>query len=334
MALKPLLNRETLKREIGDANILDFYFGAVEIGRNYLSVFRDEQRPSCSFYISKNGSLTYHDFTTGDKYDFVQFVAKLFSISYYKALERIAIDFGLIPGVRSTEKPAIIKEHSERKVKEKKEFTIELIPFAKHHLDFWAKYYITKEELIANKIQAVGDFKIGDYEVPYDVRFFYPFADSENKYYKIYTPFSYDYKWVSSTPLHLPFGINELPLTHDTLVITKSVKDTLVLRKFFPEVIGLQNEGRGSLLPQTAKALKKCYKNIYVWFDMDRTGVKAANYYSKTYGFKPVFVGSDKLTIWQNLTRAKQKSVKDPSDMVKQYGLVIFAQYLKHLKLT
>jgi hypothetical protein len=334
VALKATINRNELKAQLGDISIFEHYFGPIEIGKNYVSFFRDEKRASTSFFISDHDTLVYRDFTTGDTYDCVQFVARLFGCSYYKAVNQIAIDFGLLPGKRSSEKPAVIKQISEKQVRERKQFVIELIPFAKHHLDFWAQYDITQAELVKYGIKAVGDLQIGDFKVPYDLRFFYPFkGEKDERYYKLYTPYSFDYKWLSSVPLNIPFGVADLPYESDTLIITKSVKDCLVLRKFFTDVIGLQNEGRGSLTPKLIAYLKTKYKHIYVWLDCDRTGIKAANYFRTTYGFKPVFVASQKLNIWQNIRRAKTKTLKDPSDFVKAHGLPTFAQYLKHIKL-
>lgn len=337
MGLKTRITREFLKEKVGDRNIFDFYFAhPIEIGKSYCSVFREEVRPSTGFFISDNGSLIYGDFATGDKYDFVAFVQKLYGLSYYKAVNMIAIDFGLIPGERSTNREPVIKPITGYKERIKKKFTINTIPFKKHHLAYWAQYGITRQELIANNIKAVGKVKIDDFTIPEAaLRFLYVFKDDKGeKYFKLYTPESLDYKWVSSVPLDIPFGIKDLTYTGDTLIITKSVKDCLVLRKFFPEVIGLQNEGKGSINKETIAALKRCYKHIYIWFDLDRTGLKASNYFMKKYGFKPIFtLANFKPNIFRALINTKQKNVKDPADFVKRYGIATFAQYLKHINL-
>jgi hypothetical protein len=97
--------------------------------------------------------------------------------------------------------------------------------------------------------------------------------------------------------------------------------------------VAAQNESSGALKPEVCQAFKKLYKKVYVWFDFDRPGIKAANYYKKKYGFIPLFTTNKPQSIWRNLTEVKQKAIKDPSDFVKRFDLDIFTQYLKHLKL-
>lgn len=336
MALKRHLTRQYLKETIGDENIFNFYFGDFNLCRSYNSIFRKDDKPSTGFYLSENGSIIYNDFTNGDKYDFVKFVMRLYNLTYYKALERIAIDFNLQQGERSSIKPAVIK-HIKKPKKTEKVLQVGVCKFKKPHLEYWEKYNITEKELKENSVYAVNSLYLNGIQLPSkpnEIRFAYLIKDQNEKdYLKIYSPFNEEYKWVSSAPLNVPFGLNELSHKSDTLIITKGQKDRIVLKKFFTDVIATQNESKDALKKEVIYALKQCYKHIYIWFDMDKPGIRAANYYKRKYDFKPLFVGSSKRTLWQNIINAKKIHVKDVSDFVAYYGIENFKIYLQNLKL-
>lgn len=332
--LKPKITREWLKAQTGDDSVFRFYFGDFELGANYKSVFRDEDHSSTGFYLNKKDSIIYNDFATGDKYDFVQFVMKLYGLNYYQALNQIAVDFNLIPGKRSTEKLAIINK-VERKKKEKF-LQVGVTKFKQRHLDFWAKFGITEEELLAHKVYAVNNLYINGYPIPTkpeELRFAFLFKDENDKeYIKVYSPYDLEYKWTSSVPLSLVFGLDSLSFETSELWIAKSVKDRIVLLKFFKDVVGFQNESKAACSDELARSFTKLYKKVYMWFDLDRTGIKAANYYRKNYGFIPVFYCDPRKNVWQNLIEVKAKKTKDPSDFVQRYTLAGFEKYLKYRK--
>ena len=62
-----------------------------------------------SLYKSKSGILYLHDFATNEHINCFEVVMRLFNCNYYKALEIIAKDFGLIEGTQSVVvKPTIV----------------------------------------------------------------------------------------------------------------------------------------------------------------------------------------------------------------------------------
>lgn len=333
MALKKRITREDLKRKYGDENIFRFYFGEFEIGKSYSSVFRKDTKNSTGFYISEHGSIIYNDLATGDKYDFLAFVSKKFNISFYKALDKIDKDLSDVKL-----KPFKYNPLKEKVKKEIKTFRVEIRPFTKRDLEYWAKYSITLDDLNNNNIYSVNALTINDYKIYTlfnELKFAYLFKDEkQNGYFKIYSPENDIWRWSSNTPLNLPFGMDKLTCEYDTLVITKSVKDCIVLRKFFPECFATQNESSSSLKKETIKALQKCYKHIYIWFDMDRPGIKAANYFKKKYGFKPLFIGDKNKTIWKNLSIIKKEKIKDPSDFIAKYGYDKLEKYIQNLNIN
>lgn len=330
MALKKKLSRDELIELIGDQNIYEYYFGQeINLNKCYQSVFRDDTNFSTGFYLSKNGHLVYNDFATGEKLDCVAFVAHKFQVNYYKAADIIAVDFGLLEGVKSGSREAIIIKRRPL-LKQERIIKISAAPFTEKHLDFWAKFTITEQELKENNVYAVKDLLINDYMVPVneeELRFAYLVKTLDKSYLKIYSPYSKEYKWVSNVPLNIPFGLENLLIDLDgnnTLFITKGLKDMIILKKFFPNVIATQNESFDSLTEELVKKLKLSYNKIYVWYDQDKAGIFAANKLKEVYDFIPVFTPQN---TYDNY------GIKDLSDFVKHFGLTIFKQYLSWLKL-
>lgn len=337
MALKNRISLKYLREKIGDESIFYFYFGKpVDIYKSYYSFFRKEKHSSSGFYISKGGYIIYHDFKTGEKLNCVQFVMKLFRISYSEAILQIAIDFNIVKGVKSSDKEAVVipieKQQREKPVKN---YKITVKSLGVEHLKYWEQYHITEQELKDAGVKAVTSISVNDYKLPIDssIRFLYRFEEQETHqlYFKVYSPLDDNYKWMGSVPIDCLFGIEHLRFKSDTLIITKSVKDYLVLRKYFSDVIALQNESSVSLNKKTIKALKKCYKRIVIWFDTDRTGVVSMNYYKKKHGFIPFFICDKNISIWKNFIKIKKNHIKDPSDFVKKYGLEKFEKYIIEL---
>lgn len=334
MALYSKITKSDLVNRFGEENIFRYYFGDFIVGKAYSSYFSKDGVPSTGFYYNKHGSLIYNDFRTAEKLDFVKFVQKDLGLDYYEALHQIAVDFNLVKaGVKTYNKEFVLRKKRKIKPKTKPIFTIKIKDFSKEELNFWQQYYITKEELITNNIVSVEWFKINSEVIFPDSMCFAYIMDGENgdKYCKIYTPFG-KFKWYSNVPLDAVQGLNKLERKSDTLIITKSLKDYIVLKKYFTDVIYTQNESKAALKATVIRVLKRYYKNIIVWYDMDKPGIKAANYYFKTHNFKPVFTSITK-NIWQSIMNAKKYNTKDPSDFIKAHGKESFEKYLKYIKL-
>lgn len=65
----------------------------LKIGHKLIkSPFREDKKPTCSFYYSKSGRLYLHDFGTGQHIDCFEVVKLKFGISYNEAVKRIIDD--------------------------------------------------------------------------------------------------------------------------------------------------------------------------------------------------------------------------------------------------
>ena len=77
-------------------------------------------------------------------------------------------------------------------------------------------------------------------------------------------------------------GIEQLPECGDTLFITKSLKDVMVLRKLQFDAIAPQSENTAIPLDTIVK-LKHSWSNIVIYYDNDIPGVAAAKLHSELY---------------------------------------------------
>lgn len=324
MALKKNITKADLAKQFGDQNIFEYYFGyEINLSKCYKSVFRTDNNSSTGFYLDKNGYLVYNDFSTSEKLDFVAFVAKQHDLTYSQALEQIAIDFGVIEGKKTSDVVPSVKKRKPL-VKQEKVIKILACPFTKEHLDYWAKYHVTEQELKENKVFAVCELNINGWTVPRnptDISFGYLITDRKGKdYLKVYTPANTEYKWCSSSPNNLMFGITTLPKTSNILFICKSQKERIIVKKLFSDVVSLQLENSGSIDIEELAKLRKEYNHIIYFGDNDTAGIKFINehmhkYVDKCYHFPPNF-----------LTKF---NIKDIADFVSLWGVENLEKYFK-----
>lgn len=321
--LKRKITEQDLVNQIGDYSIFTHYFGKFRIGDHYRSVFDKDDKPSTGFYVTPNGRIIYNDFRSSEKWSVVRFVQQLYGLNYFQAINKIAEDFGLKEGTTPVERIAPVIRNQP---KQKKEKIIEITKakWTDEYLDFWKKYHIDVMELNENKIIPVSSFKINDTPIPYqenNPKYALLFDDiDDSTYVKIYSPYDKpEYKWITNGYNDIPYGINQLPYLSDTLIISKSQKDRIVLKKFFTDVISFQNESKGAYNYGKIEHILAKYKHILIWFDNDAPGIKALNFF-KEEGFNTYHLPEH---MFEN------NKVKDPADFVKEWGVYEFEVFLK-----
>lgn len=310
---------------IGSHNIFRKYFGEFSYRKAYHSVFRTDNKKSTGFYLTKNNQTIYNDFVTGDKYNCISFVAKKYNISIKEAINKIKKDFNVTNGgVGYISFPKIKKE-------KRKKFKIYYRDFTKKDLEWWADYYITENELKQNNIISVKKLVIENniIKAKDDLRYAFIINYEDKKHIKLYSPTDTNYKWLFLGSIKAVHGLDTLNFKNKKLIITKSIKDYIVLKKFFINVICLQNESLSAIDDELLKKLKILFKEIIVFFDLDRPGIYAVNQYRKKFKITPFIITFYTENIWQDIKYAKKVKVKDPSDYVKKYGLDALQKLLK-----
>lgn len=287
-----------------------------------ISPLRNDKRPTASFYRNRKGELIFHDFGIGFHNNFIGVVMYLHNCSYYKALNIIASDFGLI---EKCEKPNIKIKISDEKLDKKEDTSIKVVikEFSKKELDWWNSFGISKKTLEKFKVFSCEHVFLNDnyFDSSSDKNMifgYYGGVKNDVELWRIYFPQKKVYRFISNWPSKIIQGVKQLPKKLDSLVLTKSLKDVMALYELGIPAIAPCSENIIISSSQMFRLVLK-YKHIYLLWDNDLPGVKAANKYRKLYPFiKCIFI--------------KRKYSKDISDLHKKRGVSHFLDTISEFK--
>ena len=290
-----------------------------ELNKPFCSEFYADTRPSCYIGQNANNKINYTDYGTGDTYGCFDYVMKKYNCRLNEALNIVANDFGLLK-IKTTVKPSfILGEENSLKPKPKVKSTITINPRDWSDVDanYWGRYYlpfnileeynvIPCQNVYLHKGNRTIVFTHSDDNPIYAYRF-----TSEGKYsYKIYFPLSKDKsrKWLFSGGLATDIeGYDQLELSSELLILTKSLKDCMSYRLLGYNAISLQGEANKLSNDLVYKLLKR-FDKIVVNYDNDEQGLSSTRRLVSQYGF-------DSFIIPQNT------GFKDLSDYIEGNGL-------------
>ena len=298
--LTPSLTKENVLKRIGEYQMFSYYLGCdFKSGVIMKSPLRQDDTPSFSIFTDRKGTLRFKDFGTGDTGDVFTFIQRLFGNDFYSCLIRLNEDFKL--DLMYNKKNEVHKPFDGFKtaIKElafdaKKSINVKTQPFTFVDRHYWKGYGITEAVLKYYNIFSCKCVFIGENVVGYyknnDPIYGYMFYKDEVYTWKIYRPMSLTgHKWMSNTNRTIFQGWDQLPERGDLIIITKSLKDVMVLRTLGFISAALQNEIT-SIKDTVARELYERFNVVYILNDFDLTGVKGANNLKKKYGFTPIFL--------------------------------------------
>lgn len=333
-SLSPLSKKAILSK-IDDYSIMSHYLGEeLDLKKKYSSPLRDGKRdenPNLSFFVGDDDEILFKDFAGDKSGDCIKFVQAIYNLDYNEALKKIDEDFGL--GILSNSNPVFkinITKKPDSIFKQEKLIQVFTRDFTEGDLKYWSHYEINKQELENKDVSSVDTLYINKKRYPFNnLRFAYLF---DNRYVKVYTPLSKEYKWISSCPNDFMSGFDNIKFKifkgnqDKKLIISKSVKDEIILSKFFKDVCSTQNESLGALNEENVDTILRGYdpKNVYVAYDSDKAGVSASTAICKKYGFN--YVNVPKIFL--------REGIKDWADLVRHKGLDTLENYLKIKKLV
>lgn len=305
------ISKEELLKRTTEYDIYSFYMPTkFEIGRITTSPFRDDKHPSFGiFKSSKTGSLLFKDQATGDVGDCFKFISILYSLSYKESLERIWNDI-IAGNVAVSQKGRIVRDYYKNR---KTIISVKRKNFTKTDDEYWGQYHIDRELLKEYDVAPVSRFWVNDYISKFE------YLDNSPMYgykvfnsFKVYRPYSKlkKDKWRSSCAQYDIQGWKQLQDSGDLLVITKSLKDIMVLSLF--GIASIAPHGENTLIPEKViDELKKRFKRIVMLYDYDDGGLKGVEKMQETYGIKYKFIPKHYLDIYD---------VKDISDFISEFG--------------
>lgn len=320
---KKLVNKEDLLRDVSDLDVYRCYAPNIEIsvGSPIISPLRPENNPSFGFFIGENNELLFNDFKLGGG-DCIKFVQLMFGDTFFEAMSRIVIDFGLqdyyfykdmqTNGAQAPKdklsKEDLLKQASSRYIRKKSR------KWNGQDLAFWLNYGITITTLKKYNVEPISHIFVNDKIITCD-NHTYCFIEHKDgvETYKIYQPYKTDYKWISSHNESVWQGWAQLPERGDTLIITKSLKDLMVIDELTGiPAVSLQAEG---VKPKQhiIDELKNRFKTIFIWYDNDfdkevNWGKKFGGQLASEFDLIEIYIPDD-------------YKIKDPSDFAKIKGV-------------
>jgi 5S rRNA maturation endonuclease (ribonuclease M5) len=317
------LTKQDVLQQVTQEEIYSFYTGESITGNTILSSpLREDNVPSFALFYHRNepNVLMFKDFATKETGDVIVFVSKLFAITYYQALLKIAYDFNLssiemnanrnyYQGItRITRKEQILIEVKNRnwKIKDR---------------NYWEQFGIKKDTLIKYNVFPIEYVFFNSKAYKTD-SLSYAYAEFKDDVitYKIYQPYNLKFKWINNANYSVHQGYSQLPSKGDLLIITKSLKDVMSLRDVVKiPAIGLQSESV-MMKDSVMEEYKSRFSKVICLFDNDEAGKKLADQFCEH--FKIPF-----MLIPENFNS------KDFSDLIKNIGIERGRKtFLKELK--
>jgi 5S rRNA maturation endonuclease (ribonuclease M5) len=310
---EPPISQKYVEQFASQEQLMYRYTGLIpKANKLYKSPFRKESRPSCSFYTGKSGDLLLRDFGAGTSSSWMNIIMQKYNCSFGRAIRIAAEDLGLIKQSSSRQICKLIEipkiEYSLTNIQ------TQIKDFTKNELDWWNSFGISEKTL--NK------FNVFSVQTTFINGIIHTFSSEENPIYgyyfgnkedieiwKLYFPFNKNqgYRFLTNAKEGLIQGWKQLPKTGKVLVITKSLKDVMLLNEL--KIPACAPNSETVFLPkQRICQLKDRFEKIVILFDNDITGISFMRKLKKEY---PEFY----------YTYIPRKYSKDLSDFYKSYGI-------------
>ena len=309
---KEPLTIEYILSKVSEYDIYASYIGQFKPGLIYNSPFRKDTNPSFGVFLSKRtGKLLFKDHGSGVCGDVIKFVREYTGISNYnEVLQEI------VKRLKITNKTVL----KSTKPIESKETVIGIVrqAFTKIDEQYWGSYHISMPTLEKYNVHSIKYYLCngivkGIYK---DENPMYAYKVYNN--FKIYRPLGDKFtKWRNNLTEFDVQGYAQLPKKGNLLIITKSLKDVMVLHEMGYNAVSPSSES--TFIPDIVlNDLKKRFKHILLCFDRDIAGVSNMRKVSLKTGLNGFLVH-------------KSFKAKDISDAVKTNGFESVHDWLKKL---
>ena len=292
----------------------------------FKSEFRTDGDPSCHI-IMWEGDLLYKDF--GEQgYRVFDYIARKFDTDYQGSLQVVNRDFGLGLGKESNNISSVVTKELPEKAKfdlndyEPRPTIIEINPRRWTSLDraYWKQYDIPPLLLKYHNIKSISSYRIDSkykdnvsyrldpYTIGYSIDYYWNDGVFRRKLY--FPQVKGKGRFISNVDKTIVQGWTLLPKQGgNTLIVTKSYKDILTFNLLGYWAISPNSE-HAYIPDKVMEKLKQRFRDIYVWFDNDESGIKGAENFSDRFNL--------------HYTHNPLGEPKDPSDYVKKYSLKQF----------
>lgn len=273
---------------VSQEQIMTYYLGIpVELGTHFRSPLRADTNPTCGFAYTGLGKLMFRDFGGHFWGDCFDVVCHIKNCNFQTCLETISADMNLIQSV----KRSAIFQNSRRG---RKVFAFRRRNFwSETDKDYWLQYHIHSKTLRKFHVfpiylgwideRIVYRYKESDPCYAYFIREDKSGVERIKFYFPLRSKSKGEVRFMGNCDNDDIFGYDNLPDNGELLIITKSLKDVMVLHELGFVSIGVQAESMG-FKKGIFDELKSRFRRIITLFDFDHTGVNLTNFFRKNYG--------------------------------------------------
>lgn len=146
-----VITRDLIESKVSQETLMYTYYGQPVKKGLFRSKVRNDSKPTVAYYKNRMGRIIIKDFGSNYCGDWVYVVMNKYGCGYYKALNIVASDIGLIP--RQNNIPQEIK-YSNTKLEDTTDaiIQVEIKDFEQYELDWWAKFGIDLRTLNKFKV--------------------------------------------------------------------------------------------------------------------------------------------------------------------------------------
>jgi hypothetical protein len=262
-----------------------YYLGVPVKKGLFRSPLRSDNHNTCSFFRGRSGNLYFKDFATGQCLTFEGVVMEKYHCTYPNALKIIAKDFGYIQSSEVKKQEIKIQPKFEG---EKETFIqVEIKDFSESELKWWNSFGVTKQTLDKYKVYSIKTVflngNIYAQSTQHSPIYGYYFGKKENiEQWRIYMPKRKEFRFIGNVSTKTIQGYKQLPDNGKLLVITKSMKDTMLLSSLGIPAVAPNSETQ-FVSEKLLDEFRERFKNIVLLYDSDLTGVRFMNKIRKQY---------------------------------------------------
>lgn len=293
----------------------------------FRSPLRKDKEPTCT--ISYHGDkLYFRDWAENKSLDCFDFVGRLHKCSYGATLDHIVTDMGLAGREPNKELPGVFVNGGNEVKSSKKRIRVSIQGFTRTDADYLKQFYITRrvaEYYRCFSIERVWLERRPHYRYRAEdpaIGYFLGTDGSGDQRWKVYF-----YKRTSSSRFigntNRINGWIQLPERGEVLIITKSMKDVMVLSHFGIPAIAMQSE---MTMPyrEIIDELRRRFTRIYTLYDFDRAGVQGAQRIRNRYEIPALFLTNGRFG-------TRDFGAKDISDFIRDRGIDTTERLLRYV---
>lgn len=283
--IDPKITKEFLLSKNSEETYMAYYLGIPVKKGLFRSPLRSDNHNTCSFFRGRSGNLYFKDFATGQCLTFEGVVMEKYRCTYPNALKIIAKDFGYIQSSEVKKQEIKIQPKFEG---EKETFIqVEIKDFSESELKWWNSFGVTKQTLDKYKVYSVKTVflngNIYAQSTQHSPIYGYYFGKKENiEQWRIYMPKRKEFRFIGNVSTKTIQGYKQLPDNGKLLVITKSMKDTMLLSSLGIPAVAPNSETQ-FVSEKLLDEFRERFKNIVLLYDSDLTGVRFMNKIRKQY---------------------------------------------------